>query len=69
MSKLLTYIVHGYRLGLSPIIGTSCRFDPSCSEYAIAALQRHGALRGGYLALRRLLRCHPWHPGGIDPIP
>jgi uncharacterized protein len=69
MSKLLILIIQGYRLGLSPIIATSCRFDPSCSEYAITAVQRHGALRGGRLALRRLLRCHPWRPGGIDPVP
>ncbi len=58
-----------YQRWISPCIPPSCRFCPSCSEYAAQALQRHGLARGGWLALRRLLRCHPFHPGGYDPVP
>lgn len=58
-----------YRLLLSPLLGPRCRFAPSCSEYAIEAIESHGVLRGGVLALRRVARCHPWHPGGYDPPP
>lgn len=69
MSKLLIAVIGTYRFVLSPLLGRSCRFFPSCSEYAIEALQRHGALRGTWLATRRIARCHPWHPGGFDPVP
>jgi hypothetical protein len=58
-----------YQLVLSPVIGPACRFYPSCSEYAIEAVTKYGALKGGYLAARRILRCHPFNPGGIDPVP
>lgn len=58
-----------YRLLISPLLGDVCRFEPSCSGYAQEALRRHGALRGSWLMLRRLLRCHPFHPGGWDPVP
>jgi uncharacterized protein len=58
-----------YRLVVSPLYGPTCRFYPSCSAYALEAVERHGVLRGGYLAVRRLLRCHPWNPGGVDPVP
>jgi uncharacterized protein len=58
-----------YQLALSPLIGPACRFYPSCSQYALEAVERFGVLRGGYLAMRRLARCHPWHPGGYDPVP
>lgn len=58
-----------YRYFISPLLGRSCRFHPSCSEYAIEALQQYGALQGLWLALRRVSHCHPWHPGGIDPVP
>jgi putative membrane protein insertion efficiency factor len=54
---------------LSPFLGRNCRFHPSCSVYAIEALQRHGAIKGGWLAFRRVTRCHPWNPGGYDPVP
>jgi putative membrane protein insertion efficiency factor len=66
---MLALLVRGYQLGISPFLGRSCRFAPSCSEYAIEALQRHGALRGSWLAAKRVSRCHPWHPGGYDPVP
>lgn len=61
--------VRGYQWLISPMLPQSCRFFPSCSSYAIEALDRHGVLRGCWLTLRRLLRCHPWHPGGHDPVP
>ena len=69
MARLLAALVAAYRYGVSPILGRNCRFHPSCSEYAEAALRRHGAWRGSWLALRRVARCHPWHPGGFDPVP
>jgi uncharacterized protein len=62
-------LVKGYRLLLSPSLGSNCRFEPSCSQYALGALERHGALAGGYLTLRRIGRCHPWCDGGCDPVP
>jgi len=61
--------VRAYQLTLRPVIGAHCRFEPSCSHYAIAALGAHGAWRGTGLAARRVLRCNPWHPGGYDPVP
>ena len=66
----LVLLVRGYRWAVAPLVppGT-CRFHPTCSAYALAALERHGAARGSWLTLRRLLRCHPFHPGGIDPVP
>ena len=68
-AKPLIWLVRGYQLFISPFLPPSCRFHPTCSCYAIEALQRHGALRGGWLALRRIGRCHPWNPGGHDPVP
>ena len=67
--RALIALVKGYRLVLSPWLGNSCRFEPTCSVYAIEALERHGALTGSYLAARRLVRCHPWCDGGCDPVP
>ena len=69
MRALLIALVRGYRLLLSPWLGGACRFSPTCSLYAIEALQRHGAGHGSYLAARRLARCHPWCAGGHDPVP
>lgn len=69
MTRLLISLVKGYRLLLSPWLGSACRFAPTCSEYSLFALQRHGALRGSGLTLARLARCHPWCAGGIDPVP
>lgn len=66
---LLRSLVLAYRWLVRPWLGQHCRFYPSCSEYALEALKRHGGLRGGWLSLRRLLRCHPWHEGGIDLVP
>jgi len=65
----LIALVKTYQYAISPMLGRSCRFDPSCSEYAVEALQRHGAVKGLWLATRRIGRCHPWHPGGYDPVP
>ena len=69
MRALLVGLVKGYRLLLSPWLGSACRFEPTCSLYAIGALERHGAAAGSYLTLRRLARCHPWCAGGCDPVP
>jgi putative membrane protein insertion efficiency factor len=69
MARVLLALVAAYRYLLSPMLGRSCRFFPSCSEYAMEALERHGALRGTWLTVRRVARCHPWHPGGYDPVP
>lgn len=62
-------IIRLYQLTLSPFIGNQCRFYPTCSHYAADAVATHGVCRGSWLALRRLLRCHPFHPGGVDPVP
>ena len=69
MKTLLIWIVRAYRLVLSPMLGQKCRFYPSCSSYAIEALQTHGALRGSWLAAHRLCRCGPWGGAGFDPVP
>ena len=66
---LLVALIRVYQYTLRPLLGAHCRFAPSCSEYAITAVERHGALKGSGLALRRILRCHPYHPGGYDPVP
>src|SRR5512139_4009476 len=66
---LMVALIDAYRFFLSPWIGQHCRFDPSCSRYAREAIITHGPAAGAWLALRRLLRCHPWHEGGIDPVP
>jgi putative membrane protein insertion efficiency factor len=69
IKKLLMGLVKGYRLLLSPWLGSSCRFEPTCSAYSLQALQTHGAAAGSYLTLARLARCHPWCAGGSDPVP
>jgi putative membrane protein insertion efficiency factor len=67
--RLFATLIRGYQRFVSPALPPSCRFHPSCSQYALEAVTRHGALKGGWLAARRLARCHPFHPGGFDPVP
>jgi uncharacterized protein len=65
----VTLLIRIYQWTVSPLLGPRCRFHPSCSNYALDAIGRFGILRGGWLTLKRLGRCHPWHPGGFDPVP
>jgi len=69
MQRLLIALLRGYKNWVSPWLPSACRFYPTCSDYAREAVEKHGAARGCWLALRRLARCHPFHPGGIDPVP
>jgi putative membrane protein insertion efficiency factor len=69
MKRLLLALIDGYRLVLSPFFGTQCRFYPTCSAYAREAIEIHGSWRGSWLAVWRILRCNPWHAGGVDPVP
>lgn len=69
MKAILLLLLRAYKLGISPFLGQNCRFYPSCSEYAAEAIRKHGAFSGSLLAVRRLCKCHPWHPGGFDPVP
>ncbi|MEL0589337.1 MULTISPECIES: membrane protein insertion efficiency factor YidD [Planktothrix] len=69
MKTLLITLIKGYRLLISPLFPPACRFHPTCSQYAIEALETFGIIQGSWLALKRILRCHPYHPGGYDPIP
>jgi putative membrane protein insertion efficiency factor len=66
---VLVVVIRAYQVALSPFLGSACRFAPSCSEYAIEALHRHGPIRGSWIGARRIARCHPFHPGGLDPVP
>jgi putative membrane protein insertion efficiency factor len=67
--RLLATLIRGYQVLVSPLLPPSCRFTPSCSHYALEAVTRHGVVRGTWLTARRLARCHPFHPGGFDPVP
>jgi len=69
MRRLLIALIDGYRLLLSPFFGTQCRFYPTCSSYAREAIEVHGSLRGTWLAAKRIVKCGPWHRGGVDPVP
>ena len=69
MKYVLMGMIKGYRRFISPYTAPSCRFIPTCSEYALEAVEKYGTLKGGYLAARRILRCNPFHPGGYDPVP
>ena len=69
MKRVLLALIAGYRYFLSPLLGPTCRFYPTCSEYAKEAIQTHGAICGSWLAVKRIAKCHPWHPGGLDPVP
>jgi putative membrane protein insertion efficiency factor len=66
---VLRALIRGYQVLISPILPPACRYSPSCSAYALEAVTRHGAARGGWLAVKRVCRCHPWHEGGWDPVP
>jgi putative membrane protein insertion efficiency factor len=69
MKAILTFLLRGYQLVLSPLLGPKCRFYPTCSNYALDALRLHGAAKGSWLAAKRVCKCHPWHPGGVDFVP
>ncbi|MEW5861746.1 MAG: membrane protein insertion efficiency factor YidD [Cyanobacteriota bacterium] len=69
MKILLIWLIRGYRVLISPLFPPACRFQPTCSKYALEAVERFGPWRGGGMAIRRILRCHPFHPGGYDPVP
>ena len=68
-ARVVALPIKFYRRWISPALPPACRFSPTCSAYALEALERHGALKGSWLAIRRIARCHPWHPGGDDPVP
>jgi uncharacterized protein len=69
MKTIFLALIRAYQYALRPMLGSNCRFYPSCSDYAREAIEKHGALRGLWLAVRRVARCHPYHPGGFDPVP
>jgi putative membrane protein insertion efficiency factor len=69
MRKLLIVIIKAYKVAISPYLGRHCRFEPGCANYSIEAIEKHGALRGTWLGIKRIGRCHPWNEGGYDPVP
>jgi putative membrane protein insertion efficiency factor len=69
MKQVALLLLRFYKLAISPMLPSACRYTPTCSEYAYQAIEKYGVLRGSWLGLRRLSRCHPWHPGGYDPVP
>lgn len=69
MKRIAIWFLRGYKIAVSPLLPPACRFYPTCSEYALEAITRYGVLKGGWMATRRLLRCHPFHAGGFDPVP
>ena len=69
IQRILIFMVRAYQVGISPFLGSHCRYTPTCSAYFIEAVEKHGALKGSWLGIRRILRCHPGRPGGYDPVP
>ncbi len=69
MKHVLIALVRFYQYAISPLVGRRCRYFPTCSEYTVDAIRKYGAVKGGWLGLKRIFRCHPWHPGGYDPVP
>lgn len=69
MKQLLLSLIKFYRKFISPMTPPACRFHPTCSQYGLEAIETHGAMKGGYLTVKRILKCHPFHPGGFDPVP
>ena len=69
MRRLLVGLVRAYKRLISPVLPPACRFVPTCSDYAAGAIEKHGPVRGVFMAVRRIVRCAPWHPGGFDPVP
>ncbi|WP_218816212.1 membrane protein insertion efficiency factor YidD [Methylobacillus rhizosphaerae] len=69
LARLMVGLIKLYQVALSPMLGQNCRFAPSCSQYAVEAIRKHGAWRGAFYTIRRLSKCHPWHDGGHDPVP
>ena len=69
MKRLLMALLRTYQYAISPFLGRRCRYYPSCSEYAVEAVEKYGVVKGGWLGVKRVCRCHPWHPGGYDPVP
>lgn len=69
IKKIMIASIRFYQIFISPVLGKRCRFYPSCSQYMIEALKKYGIFHGSYLAVKRIMRCHPWHPGGYDPLP
>lgn len=69
LKKFVLFLIHFYRRGISPYTPPSCRYVPTCSQYAVQAIEKYGVARGGWMAIKRILRCNPFHPGGYDPVP
>ncbi|MCL4526324.1 MAG: membrane protein insertion efficiency factor YidD [Gammaproteobacteria bacterium] len=69
MRRAAVVVVRGYQYVISPMLGHHCRFFPTCSEYTCQAIERYGIAKGSWLGIKRISRCHPWHPGGVDPVP
>lgn len=68
MKTIFVYLIHFYRIFISPLFPPSCRFYPTCSQYAMEAIKKYGVLKGGWMSVKRLVKCHPFHPGGFDPV-
>ena len=69
VARLFVLLIRGYQVTLSPLLPSACRYQPTCSQYTLEAVERHGAFRGAWLGSKRIARCHPFHPGGYDPVP